>query len=101
MFVWKKQTLKEKGKKNKKSKNQHINVFQKGVDGQKNKEKWSCERDDKRKTRKKKKKTKTELDEKKDFKDRPLGDQKKTLKLQENNLFGFFPNKENKTHKEK
>ena len=44
----------EKGKgKNKKDKEtKHINVLQKGVDGQKAKKKWSFEREDKRKTRK-------------------------------------------------
>ena len=53
-FVWKKQANIKKGKgKNKKDKEtQNINVFQKGVDGQKTKKKMEFEREDKRKTRK-------------------------------------------------
>ena len=90
-----------KGKGNKKRKTKKIKhtIYQKGADGQKTKAKrWNFEREDKRKTRKQ-----NRIKEKKDFKDRPLGTQKKktTLKLQENNLCGALSKQKTKTQRKK
>ena len=53
MFQRDKQTLgKEKARKIRIKEAQNNNVFEKGVDGQKAKNKWNFEREDKRKTKK-------------------------------------------------
>ena len=67
MFQRNKQTLgKEKARTRKIKETKKNNVFQKVVDGQK--EKWKFERDDKRKTNKE-----NRIGRKNDFKDRPFG----------------------------
>ena len=77
-FVWKKQANIKKGtgKKKKDKETTNINVFQKGVDGQKAKKNQVL----KGKTKGKQEK-KTDEEEKKDFKDRPFGDKKKKKRL--------------------
>ena len=73
------------------------NLFQKGVDGQKTKQKWNFEKEEKGKPGKK-----TEKEEKKHFKTGLLGNKidKKPLKLQENSLLGPFYKTQAQKHRQ-